>query len=114
MRNHSDKTLLVYPDQSTVLVEGPDGAHRVDLLWSPINLTGLDRVGGPIRAGVVKVGGFWYPLPEGVTMADVQAITLRIDGPTDARFAPVGPEYVFVVDLSDRPHDPYTDAVIAP
>jgi hypothetical protein len=114
LRNNADKTLFVYPDQGAVTVEGAGGVRQIDLTWSPINLDGLDNIGGDIRAGDVKVGGFWYPLPKGVTMGDVQFLILRFDGPNDARFVTVGPEYVFEVDLTDRPNDPYSEAVVRP
>ena len=114
LHNNSNQTLSIYPDQSTVLVQGPNGTRQIDLAWAPFGLAGMDSVGGDIYAGVTKIGGFWYPLAAGMTLDDVQTITLRFDGPSDEEFETVGPEYVFDVDLTDRPNDELTDAVTTP
>ena len=114
LRNESGKTLAVYPDQSTILVRTPGGVRQIDLTWEAFGVAGLDSLADDIYADVIKVGGFWYPLSPGLTLDDIQTVTLRFDGPYDDTSEAINPEYVFEVDLADRPNDELTDAVTTP
>ena len=114
LRNTTDKTLTVYPDQSTVLVHGPNGTRQVDLVWAPIPVAGMDTIGGDIYADVTQIGGIWYPLTPGLTLDDIQTITWHIDAPSDDNYDPIGPDITFEIDLTDRPNDQLTDAVTQP
>lgn len=109
IRNESGKTLSLYPDQGTVLI----GSYQVEMGWETMNLLGYDSVGGDIYDGVVKVGGFWIPAPR-LQLEDVETVVFRFDAAHDDSYENVGDDWIFEIDMSGRPWEPWDDSVVQP
>jgi hypothetical protein len=109
VRNESGKTLNIFPETGAVQV----GARQLDLAWDVLYLEGFDDVNGEIFKDVIKVGGFWFPMPR-VELADVKTVILRFDAAFDNEYEDVGEAFVFEIDLSDLPNEPWDDSVVTP
>jgi len=114
VRNNTGKVVNLYPDQATVLIKGPNGTRQTDVSWSSMRLVGMDDISGEIHPDVIAVGGYWYPLPAGTEMVDVQSISLIFDGPSDSEYNRLGDDYVFEFDLSHRPDNELDDSHLVP
>lgn len=101
VRNTTDETISVYPDQASVQIN----SELVELL--DFFLAGFgDDVSGDIPPDVELIGGQWFGINRNA-VADVTEMTLRFSGPISVECCDkLGDDFEIVLDLSNRTFEP--------
>lgn len=101
VRNDSEQTISVYPDQASVQIN----SELIELF--DFFLAGFgDSVGGDIPPNVELIGGQWFGINRN-TVDEVTEMTLRFSGPSDSEtFSRLGEDFEIVIDLSNRVFEP--------
>lgn len=102
--NTTSQVMSVFPDQGDVIV----GSEQISLREYMFFATFGDDVGGEIYPGVTKIGGIWFGVKRSA-LPEIQSVTINIGTPSDASFMPVGPAFVFTLDLSNRQYQSVPD-----
>jgi hypothetical protein len=100
----SDKTISVYPDQGVVIV----GSEQIELREYMMLGNFGEHIGGDIFPGVKKIGGLWFGIKR-TPLSDVLKMKIVINRPTDESISPLGPDFIFELDLSNRQFEPLPD-----
>lgn len=83
--------------------------------WEQIKLTDYaieyefgDDFSGKILPSATVIGGIWFGFKR-AKLADIQKMTIYIDGPSDENLNTLGAAFNFVLDLSNRQFAPEPD-----
>lgn len=103
VRNTTDKTLNVYPDQGKIQI----GDEVVDLMKFMLGSFG-DDISGEIPPGARLIGGQWFGVKRH-TVDQITEMIWRFMGPSDENFASKGDDFEIVLDLSEHRIDQLQD-----
>lgn len=101
VKNNSEQTVSIYPDQGNVQVN----SELIDLI--DFFLAGFgDDISGDLPPGVELIGGQWFGINRS-TLDEINEMTLRFGGPSNPEnFSKLGEDFEIVLDMSNKVFEP--------
>ncbi len=98
--NPTDKKISIYPDQG-VVIAGSEQIQLFDFFLSEFG----DTISGEIYPGVTVIGGIWFGFKR-TSVNEITSVTLTFSGPSDENLNTLGPDFNFILDLTNRQDQP--------